>query len=131
MARGRVLSFRGHPFLTHSLPCLTGSWLGVATLTHPRAFKAKTLFELLQDYRKVSRCLFEQVCLNRKIKQTWSYFSFSTYMIFEMISKDIFSHNWTVSGYRPFDQIGALYVVSHQRASKLQIKAGFRFLSAK
>lgn len=110
-----------------SSPCLTGSWLGVVTITHLGAFNAKMLFELLQDYRKVSRCLFKQVCLNRKIKQTGSYFSFSTYTIFEMISKDIFSHNWTVSGYQPFDQIGALYVVSHQRASKLQIKAGFRF----
>lgn len=124
---GRGLSCRGHPFLTHSLPCLTGSWLGVATFAHLGAFKEKTLFELLQDYRKVSRCLFKQVCLNRKIKQTGSYFSFSTYAIFEMISKDIFSHNWTVSGYQPFDQIEALYVVSHQRASKLQIKVGFRF----
>lgn len=121
------LSCRGHPLLTHSLPRLTRSWLGVATITHIGAFKEKTHFELLQDYRKVSRCLFKQVCLNRKIKQTGSYFSFSTYTIFEMISKDIFSHNWTMSGYRPFDQIGALYVVSHQRASKLQIKAGFRF----
>lgn len=124
---GRALSCRGHPFLAHSPHCLTGSWLGVATITHLGAFNAKMLFELLQDYRKVSRCLFKQVCLNRKIKQTGSYFSFSTYTIFEMISKDIFSHNWTVSGYQPFDQIGALYVVSHQRASKLQIKAGFRF----
>lgn len=44
-----------------------------------------------------------------------------------MISEDIFSHNWAVSRYWPFDQIGAFYVVSHQRTSKLQIKAGFRF----
>lgn len=113
---------------SHPLPALPDWELAGGGHHHPpETFKEKTLFELLQDYRKVSRCLFKQVCLNRKIKQTGSYFSFSTFTIFEMISKDIFSHNWTVSGYQPFDQIGALYVVSHQRAGKLQIKAGFRF----
>lgn len=80
-----------------------------------------------EDYRKVSRCLFKQVCLSRKIKQTGSDFGFSAYTMPEMISEDIFSHNWAVSRYWPFDQIGAFYVVSHQRTSKLQIKAGFRF----
>lgn len=127
MARGQSAQLQGTS-LSHPLPALPDRELAGGGHHHPsRGFQGENAFQLLQDDRKVSRCLFKQVCLNRKIQQTGSYFSFSTFTIFEMISKDIFSHNWTVSGYQPFDQIGAFYVVSHQRASKLQIKAGFRF----